>query len=64
MKLKNFNSFREIYDSEEPIRLAYNSSIDTITDKRFRSFSEPPKETLYLTPVSKSEFQENLESGG
>lgn len=56
MKLKNFNSFREIYDSEEVIRLNYHDKIDTISDKRFRCFSEPPKEIVHLTPVTKSEY--------
>lgn len=64
MKLKNFNSFKEIYDSEEPIRLNYHNCIDPIMDKRFRCFTEPPRERISLTPVTKSEFQENLESGG
>ncbi|KAL4482219.1 hypothetical protein ABPG72_018000 [Tetrahymena utriculariae] len=64
MKLKNFNSFKEIYDSEEPIRLNYHEKINLISDKRFRCFSEPPKEIIPLVPVTKNEYQENLETGG
>ena len=28
MKLKNFNNFNEIYDSEETIRLNYHDRVD------------------------------------
>jgi hypothetical protein len=56
MKLKNYNSFKEIYDSEESIRLNYHENSQFFNEKQFRAFSEPPKELIHLTPVTKSEF--------